>query len=158
VDASFSATQPGARHEFKRFKLETLLELVPLLKDAGFFPVLVGGPDEVGDAEKLRGAFPELPSLVGKCSLRETLAVLASARLAIGADTGIMHIAAAVGCPTVTVFGPTEFATRWGHLYAPHQVLQAGPAGMPTVSAQEILAAAQAAVSQASELVERSVP
>lgn len=140
------ALQPGARHEYKRFRLETLAELVPLLVNAGFSPVLIGGSDELDTAAALRAKLPDLPSLIGECSLRETLGVLAASRLTIGADTGIMHVAAAVGCPTVTVFGPTEYASRWGHLYAPHQVLQASPEGMQTVTPEEILSAAQAAV------------
>ena len=146
------ALQPGARHEYKRFRLETLVELIPLLLNAGFTPVLVGGTDEVDSAAPLMAEFPNLPSLIGECNLRETLGVLAASRLTIGADTGIMHVAAATGCPTVTVFGPTEYASRWGHLYAPHQVLQAGQEGMQSVTAKEIFAAAQAAVTHATVL------
>ncbi|HLK13476.1 MAG TPA: glycosyltransferase family 9 protein [Fimbriimonadaceae bacterium] len=139
------ALQPGARHEYKRLPPETLAELVPMLLDAGLTPVLVGGSEEVEAAAALQSAFPKLRNLVGECSLRETMGLLAASRLTLGADTGILHIAAAVGCPTVTVFGPTEHATRWGHLYAPHQVLQAGPEGMGSVSAQSIFEAAKLA-------------
>jgi heptosyltransferase-2 len=158
LNGAHVALQPGARHEYKRFRPETLTALVPLLMEAGLSPVLIGGTDEVEAAAKLQVEFPGVPSLVGECSLRETLGVLAASRLAIGADTGIMHIAAAVGCPTVTVFGPTEYASRWGHLYAPHQVLQAGSEGMQTVTATEILCAAQVAVEQAAGRAVRSGP
>lgn len=152
------ALQPGARHEYKRFRPDTLIDLVPRLREAGFRPVLVGGSDELAAAQPLLAAFPDLPSLVGACTLRETMGVLAAARLAIGADTGIMHTAAAVGCPTVTVFGPTEFATRWGHLYAPHQVLQATSEGMQSVGAKEIADAAAAALEQVREVATRIRP
>jgi ADP-heptose:LPS heptosyltransferase len=40
----------------------------------------------------------------------------------VGSDTGLMHIAAAVGCPTVTVFGKLN-ASKWGHAYPPHHVI-----------------------------------
>jgi len=45
--------------------------------------------------------------------LVERARILASARLYIGNDSGITHLAAAVGCPTVAIFGPTD-PTIWG--------------------------------------------
>lgn len=152
------ALQPGARHEYKRFRTDTLVDLISMLRGNGHRPVLIGGSDETEAAEAVLAAHGDVPSLVGKCSLRETVGVLAASRVAVGADTGIMHIAAAVGCPTVTVFGPTEFATRWGHLYAPHQVLQASAEGMATISADQIAESIEMAVSQAAGVVTRTLP
>ncbi|MHB8637845.1 MAG: glycosyltransferase family 9 protein [Fimbriimonadaceae bacterium] len=155
-----SVLQPGARHDYKRFRPETLTELVKLLQAAGHSLVLVGGADEREPAAALRAEFPSLPSLVGECTLRETIGLLAASRLAIGADTGVMHIAAAVGCPTVTVFSPSGYgaATRWGHLYPPHQVLQATSEGMQTVSALEIAEAAKAALAPPATAAVRAKP
>ena len=51
--------------------------------------------------------------LTGRTTLSELKAVLACAELVISNDTGAAHVAAALGVPTVTIFGPTEdFATR----------------------------------------------
>ena len=44
--------------------------------------------------------------LVGKCNLRETIALLKRSALFVGNDSGIMHLAAAAGTPLVALFGP----------------------------------------------------
>jgi exopolysaccharide biosynthesis WecB/TagA/CpsF family protein len=74
--------------------------------------VLVGGRDDGGAA--VRGAMrSEALDLTGKTSLRELAAVIRSADLFIGADSGVMHMAAAVGTPVVAIFGPSN-ADAWG--------------------------------------------
>ncbi len=139
------ALQPGARHEYKRLATQTLAELTTKLVVKGYRPVLVGGSDEQGAAEALLELLPGIPSLVGKCSLRETLGVLGGVRMTVGSDTGVMHLAAAVGSPTVTVFEPSQPSSRWGHLYPPHQVVEAPPSGIANVSVESIVAAVEAA-------------
>jgi heptosyltransferase-2 len=55
----------------------------------------------------------KVADLTGRTTLAELKAVLACATLIISNDTGTAHVAAALGVPTVTIFGPTEhFATR----------------------------------------------
>jgi ADP-heptose:LPS heptosyltransferase len=48
----------------------------------------------------------------GRWSIRETLAMLSRCNLFLSGDTGLMHMAAAVGTPTVSIFGPTSAARR----------------------------------------------
>ncbi|RYG34251.1 hypothetical protein EON81_16025, partial [bacterium] len=45
---------------------------------------------------------------VGKLPLRETLALVQASRLHVASDTGTGHMAAAVGTPVISVFGPTD--------------------------------------------------
>jgi ADP-heptose:LPS heptosyltransferase len=47
-------------------------------------------------------------SLSGKTTLKQTAALIKLARLFIGNDCGPLHIAAAVGTPTISIFGPTD--------------------------------------------------
>jgi ADP-heptose:LPS heptosyltransferase len=63
----------------------------------------------------------------GSLSLDELATVVASARLFLSGDTGVAHLATALGCPSVTLFGPTP-PNRWGPLIDPelHRVLYAG--------------------------------
>ena len=53
-------------------------------------------------------------SAVGETSIAESLALLAESDLSIGVDTGMQHIAAALGTPTISIFGPSD-----PHVYAP---------------------------------------
>jgi ADP-heptose:LPS heptosyltransferase len=94
----------------------------------------------------LKAALKEpVVDLIGRSSIRQTLAVLSTMNAAVGSDTGVMHLAAALGVPTVTAFGPTP-AIKWGHHYAPHQVIQAPNQDLsqldPTVLVQAALRAA----------------
>ncbi len=92
----------------RSWPLENFAELALRIKrEAGYVPVLVGGP---ADADLLRKAMPlftdGIIDLVGKCSLRETIALLKRSTLFVGNDSGIMHLAAASGTPLVALFGP----------------------------------------------------
>jgi lipopolysaccharide heptosyltransferase II len=79
------------------------------LRARGLGVVLVGGPDDAAFAEAVQdaGGGPLL-NLVGRTTLRDVIAVMEHAAVAIGPDTGPMHIAAAVGAPVVALFGATS--------------------------------------------------
>lgn len=87
----------------------------------------------VGPAEEENGLAAGKNAL--RCeSLVELAAALAAAPLYIGNDSGVTHLAAAVGCPTVAVFGPTDPAV-WAPL-GPHVKVVAEPGGAwPAVTA-----------------------
>jgi len=72
-------------------------------------PVLLGGPGEAerAMADPLAAALPGALDLVGRLSLPEAAALLARARLFVGNDSGLMHLSAAAGAPTLGLFGPT---------------------------------------------------
>jgi heptosyltransferase-3 len=76
-------------------------------------PVVLGGPGaaERAMAAPLLAALPEARDLVGALSLPQVAAVLQRAALFIGNDSGLMHLAAAAGAPTVGLFGPTDATT-----------------------------------------------
>lgn len=78
--------------------------------------MLLGGPDDRKIALTLRSALPKdrLIDLVGTESLLVGYAALKRARLFIGGDSGLMHMAAAAGAPTLGLFGPSD-----ERLYAP---------------------------------------
>ncbi|MGH7878337.1 MAG: glycosyltransferase family 9 protein [Candidatus Binataceae bacterium] len=85
---------------------------------AALFPILIGAPE---DAELAATVTRELGAtaalnLVGKTSLSELPAIFAECAAAFGPDSGPMHIAAAVGCPIVSLWGATapERSAPWG--------------------------------------------
>lgn len=101
----YVACAPGTTRPQKHWLAE---RWAPLLAALGLPAVLLGGPSEQAlEAEILAGASSELHSAVGTTSLKETGALLEAARLTVSVDTGPMHMAVAVGCPTIALFGST---------------------------------------------------
>lgn len=94
------------------FLIQKLLAYKELL---GAKIILVGGPGEesVGQdlISQLKGIKPI--NLIGKPILA-TAAIFSLSKVFIGNDSGLMHLAAATGIPTLGLFGPTD-----DHLYAP---------------------------------------
>jgi ADP-heptose:LPS heptosyltransferase len=68
------------------------------------------GAHEQALAEPLLAALPGAIDLCGRLSLAEAAACLAHAALFVGNDSGLMHLAAAAGTPTLGLFGPTPSA------------------------------------------------
>jgi ADP-heptose:LPS heptosyltransferase len=78
--------------------------------------LLLGGPSDRFAAEAVRRVIPRarLVDVVGRVDLLTAYALLKRARLFIGNDSGLMHLAAAAGAPTLGLFGPSD-----ERLYAP---------------------------------------
>ena len=69
------------------------------------------GPAEHAMAEPLLALLPDAVDLVGRLTLPRVVACLERASLFIGNDSGLMHLAAAAGTPTIGLFGPTDAVT-----------------------------------------------
>lgn len=100
----------------KRWPPEDFGEFARLLSNRlpGMHVVSFGAHDELADAHKARHYAGEIPWLegAGRWNLRETMAMLSRCSLLVSGDTGLMHIAAALGVRTLTVFGPTSTSRR----------------------------------------------
>jgi heptosyltransferase-2 len=70
--------------------------------------VLLGAPVDAPVAEEFVRQLPGTENRVGKTSLAEFMAALTGARLVLCNDSGAMHVASALGIPTLAVFGSTE--------------------------------------------------
>ncbi len=80
-----------------------------LAKAWGSRVVLVGGPEESGLAEEvLREMRTPALNLVGRVTLKQLAAVLRRCALLVSNDSGVMHLATAVGTPVVAIFGPSN--------------------------------------------------
>jgi heptosyltransferase I len=80
--------------------------LARAVSDEGWRVVVLGAPADVSAAERMFAGIPVV-SMVGASSLLESAALVASAALMIGVDTGLTHMGWAFNVPTVAIFGST---------------------------------------------------
>ncbi len=109
------AVGPAANWIGKVWPIERFAQTAAQLLDkdgplAGGRLVILGGPEDTRMVEELRmaSARGRTIDLTGKVDLLTAYACLKRASLFIGNDSGLMHIAAAAGCPTVGLFGPSD--------------------------------------------------
>lgn len=94
---------------FKRWPAGSFADLGDrLARRLGARVILTAGPGERADADDVRGRMREAAEVVEPRGLRALADVLSGARLFVASDTGPAHIAAALGIPTVTLFGPKD--------------------------------------------------
>jgi ADP-heptose:LPS heptosyltransferase len=100
---------PGANWPGKIWPLAYFQELLARLRDQFDAVIVCGGPKDFGLAATLTRSSP-LPAvnLASDTSLLRAAAVLERAAYFVGNDSGLGHLAAAVGTPTLTLFGPGD--------------------------------------------------
>lgn len=100
------AVAPGANWPGKRWSPAAFAALVTRVASHFDGLLVLGGPDDTAAAAALADvALPRL-DLTGRTALPLAAAVLARAAAFVGNDSGLGHLAAALGVPTLTVFGP----------------------------------------------------
>jgi heptosyltransferase-2 len=82
-------------------------ELAARLSESGFAVWVVGGPDEQALAAEISRHAPGTRDLTGP-DLRNAILALAAAAVAVSNDSGLLHVAAAIGTPSIGIFGPTS--------------------------------------------------
>jgi len=101
----FAVLLPGTNWATKQWPVERFAELVlPLKERFGLESVAAGAAGDAG----LTSRIPAKYDLTGKTNLRQIVALMERASLVVGNDTGPMHMAAALGTPLVTPYGPTD--------------------------------------------------
>jgi len=103
-----AALAPGAVGPSKRWQAASYVEVARELGRDGMAVWVLGGPDERDLANQIvTEAGDHVRDLTGP-DLRNAILALAAADLAISNDSGLLHIAAALGTPTIGIFGPTS--------------------------------------------------
>jgi heptosyltransferase III len=116
LPGGFVHLHPGSRWLFKCWPAESFAALADALHERKLRIVLTAAPDpaEAALIAHMRSITRCTPvDLSGQLSLKELAALTAQARLFVGVDSAPMHIAAAMGTPTVALFGPSG-DMEWG--------------------------------------------
>ena len=111
ISEPFIAVVMGSSWESKDWFFEGYYQLVKeILSSEKRRVILLGDSSQVSSAAKLNQKVDShaLINMVGKTSILELVAVLKAAAAGVGPDSGPGHLAAAVGTPYVTLFGPTS--------------------------------------------------
>ncbi|MGB6687561.1 MAG: glycosyltransferase family 9 protein, partial [Terracidiphilus sp.] len=143
---------PGAGWGAKRWPVERYADVAAGLLQSGYRVLVNAGPGEEPLAQfiarETRGA-----ALALACTLDQLIALTRRVKLAVAGDTGPLHLACALGCPVVGIYGPTDpsrngpFGTQFKVLRSPesrrdHTRHAVPEAGMMTISPEDVLRAA----------------
>jgi heptosyltransferase-2 len=99
---------PGAVGAGKAWPVGHYGELARALTKDGASVWVLGGPDETPLAKQIAGAAGSAVYDLTGTDLRTAILALAAADVAVTNDSGLMHVSAAIGTPTVAIFGPTS--------------------------------------------------
>ncbi|MBE0558545.1 MAG: lipopolysaccharide heptosyltransferase II [Proteobacteria bacterium] len=135
-----------------------------LIDETGSQAVLFGSAgDRESTAAVAQSARHSLVDIAGKTNLREAMAVIARCNLFLSNDSGLMHVAGALGIPTIAVFGSTNPAATspvGEKSVVIHHVVECGPCLKPvcptdfrcmeSIGAEEVYAAAKRLLGEAS--------
>ena len=106
---------PGAGAHWKRWPAERFAALADTLERQGRQVLLVEGPADVKSIQAVQAHAARPYPVLRETSLRRLAALLSQGSLFVGNDSGVTHLAAISGIPTVALFGPTDPA-NWAPL------------------------------------------
>jgi heptosyltransferase-3 len=100
---------------YKQWHADGWRALARFLSERGLQVIATGGPGERerNYLDEVWNQAPGVERLDGRLSWPALTCLLTDAQIFIGPDTSVTHLAAASGCPTVALFGPTD-PRRWG--------------------------------------------
>lgn len=146
AESPFVVMNPATGDKMRRWGTEPYARLILLLAERHHLPtVLIGSRKDIPLCEAIlrRVETQTLPSgvaspllLAGKTDLKTLSALLRLASVQVCSDTGSAHIAAAVGCPTVAVYGPSDPAHA-GPWAQEKNVLSGRPLCLPACSLED---------------------
>lgn len=119
--APYVALFPGASIKERKWGSERFKSLVQGLESSGINTVVVGGKDDKCSADEIT-AGTRAVNVAGVLSLAATAAVIKESELLVSGDSGILHLGAGLGVPTVSLFG-SGIARKWAPKGTKHHVV-----------------------------------
>jgi heptosyltransferase-3 len=133
IQSPFIHLHPASRWRFKCWPAEKNAELIDRLAAQGLPAVVTAAPDPDERAlvdEILKRTRSKPLNLAGQLSIKELGALTARAALFVGVDSMPMHLACAMGTPTVALFGPSG-EQQWGPWNVLHRVVSSNHSCRP---------------------------
>lgn len=133
------AIHPGSGSAKKNWPVERWMELSRKLVSSDVRPMilLVGGEADREQLAKMTGALQENAIPAQDLPLPTLAAVFEQCRLFLGHDSGVSHLAAAVGLPSVLLFGPTDSAV-WAPANSHVEVLEAPEGDLANIEVETV--------------------
>jgi len=123
-DRPLIGIHPGAFYPSQRWPAEYFSELLQALADGGLWDVLVfGGPDDADLVAGITSRLKTRPGIFTGNDLRGFSALLSRCSLLVCNNSGPLHMAVALGIPSISFMGPTD-RDRWMPLGDRHRVLR----------------------------------
>jgi len=128
-DERIVALHPGASCPSKRWPLDRFAELGRrIAAETPYRVAIVGGREDAASGHELAAAIgPRAADLTGRFDLKELAAFLRRTEALVSNDSGPVHVAAAVGTPTVAIFGRVRAglsSSRWAPLGDRNEVVR----------------------------------
>lgn len=115
VRGGYACVHPGGRSPWRRWPAEQFAAVVEGLTERGLRVVVTGTEEERDVAGAVVGPFGTAVTAAGRTSLGGVAALIEGSRLLICNDTGVSHVACAVGTPSVVLVTNSE-PSRWAPL------------------------------------------
>ena len=140
---SFISFHPGAGKLPNRWAAERFAQVANRLSaEFATKMMITHGPMDNEPVSAMTSALTIPYCVVERRSIRQVAAILSLARLVISNDTGIMHVAAAVRTPVLSLFGPTD-AKQWAPIGTKHRYIVGKGGDIASITVEEVLAAAR---------------
>lgn len=142
VKPPYAVVNPGGRLGYRRVSPERFTEAAKALLARGVTPVVTWGPGEEALVDAVVSGCPGAVR-APPTSLDQLASLMRGAEVTVCNNTGPMHLAVAVGCPTLALFLHME-VERWGHPYEPHQMVDLTGAADQSAVVRDAVAALKA--------------
>lgn len=123
-DKNYIGLCPGSRHFTKRWPSDYFIELGHNLIQKGYELLILGGADDKHICELISSQLQGAVNLCSDNNLIKTAAEIKQCKLVICNDSGLMHVAAAVGVPIVTIFGSSVREFGFSPYGVPNLILE----------------------------------
>lgn len=112
-DRPYAVIHAAPMFRYKRWTADGWQLLATGLDARGLAVVATGGPDDRAYLDEVWAGQPQVRRADGALAWPELGALIEGARIYVGPDTSVTHLAAATGAPTVALYGPTD-PRQWG--------------------------------------------